>query len=143
MSVFGEQVDWNSWLDHNRERWGSHLGWFDIRVGDYDKAISILKKRLEERQTSLRLHYSNPDDPYGVKKSIEKGLIKEKDLDWALEKHIEAKNRTCEDIKKFTHLIELLSIPDTEYFEKVFAENEAKTREYLSNPRKYKQKGGY
>ena len=43
----------------------------------------------------------------------------------------------------FSKELDLLYKSDREYFENLFAENEAKAREYLSNPSKHKKKHGY
>ena len=144
MPYFERRVDWQSWLNQFYKRDGTEYdAWIEIKVGNYEKAIPTIQKQLERKQAVLQIYYADPDDPYGLKKMIKNKIIKEKDFDLILEKHIASENEVRKDIEKLTRYIKLLSIPDTEYFDKIFAENETKSREYLSNPRKYKQKHGY
>jgi len=56
---------------------------------------------------------------------------------------LQKRMQASEHWKKFySKDFELLTAGNIEYFDKLFAENEAKSREYLSNPRKYKQEHG-
>jgi len=144
MPIFGEITNCESWFNYRSKKgWVNHGLWADIKAGNYKKAIPTLQKWLEARQATIQSLNNNPDDPYNLKQRVQMGIIREKDLCWVLEKYIASEKRLREDIKNYTHLIERLSIPDTEYFDEVFAEKEASAREYLSNPRKYKKKDGY
>lgn len=144
MPFFEKVVDWESWYEYiSKKNAGNHGVWVYIKLGDYETASHAFKKWIEQNHATIQSYHSDPDDLYGLKKSVQMKIIKEKDLDWALEKHVATEKRVLEDIEKYTLLIELLSIPDTKYFEKVFTENEAKSRKYLSNPRKYKSQYGY
>jgi len=56
---------------------------------------------------------------------------------------IESTNSMRERISEYKKIIELLSIPDINFFDNILSKNEAKALEYLDNPRQYKQKHGY
>jgi len=54
--------------------------------------------------------------------------------------HVEKEKKLQEKVDQMRKEIELLSIPDVEYFTRIIAKDEAEARECLSNPSKYKQK---
>ena len=138
---FDSVTDWESWLKKQKD---GHYGvWTLIKLGEYEKASIIYQKRIDQNQDRLQRYHADPDDPYELKKDIQLKLIKEKNYDFFLARRIAAEIKALEDIESYTKMLERLSIPDTDYFEKVFAENITKNLEYLDNLRKYKQKHGY
>ena len=114
----------------------------------------------KEELTSRELFFETYNTPLELSKTpfasialqlisnVEGELEQLKDIDSPLSKSIKAREMDYTEnsrkiIERYNDLLMRLSIPDVEYFDNLFAENEAKAREYLSNPRKYKQKHGY
>jgi len=139
MPMFERIIDWESWLnDVYRQRVNIGRWEVNIKIGNYGEAILILQEQIERIQNNLL----NRDPDY-IEKYIREGYVKADYVDEYRARCAAAENETRELLKFYTNLLERLSIPDNEYFNNHFAEQEAKAREYLSNPRKYKQKNGY
>ncbi|MCL2361373.1 MAG: hypothetical protein FWC73_06130 [Defluviitaleaceae bacterium] len=127
--------------DWNKGEQIDHSGLLHLKVGNYEKALAAMQKVLKQEREALQHYNSDPDDPYLIKKQIKLKRIKESEAERAIEgmKAWEIKTRTI--IDEYTCMIEALTNGDMAYFDKIFAENEAKARMHLLNPSKYMQKG--